>query len=211
MSCYRLSTCGKTIRITTSISTVVVPSRSPIIVDVRCGRSTSVATTVATTRRGGSKGKRSRQVNGVAGSRVLPSVGKQENVAANMLGDLLESTRIGLGTAPATWGIADMDHSWCRCGDRDDWRRHIVGSDIGIRGVGIDVVGRDTNRGEFGIELFTGTVTLFVLQFKKTAMFSLEDVRVVDADVLEIRASRRARFCSPKPCEASMASSTSFL
>ena len=117
---------------------------------------------------------------------MLPSVGKQAHVAANMLRDLLESTRIGLGTASATRGIADVDHAWCRCGDRGGWRRHIVGSYIGSRGVGIDVVGRDNNRGEFGIETFAGTVTLFVLQFTKTAMFSLEDVRVVDADVLEV-------------------------
>ena len=158
-----LSTCGKTIRIATSANAVVVPSRSSVIADVRCGRCTSVATTVATTQRGGSKGKSSRQVGGVAGSRVLPSVGKQATIAASMLGDLLESTRIGLGTASATRGIADVDRAWCRCGDRDGWRRHIVGSDIGIRGIGIDAVGRDNNRGEFGTETFTGAVTLFVL------------------------------------------------
>ena len=140
-----LLTCGNFVRIATSVSTVVVPSRSPIIVDARCGRATSVATTVATTRRGGSKGKSSRQVDGVAGSRVLPSIGKQANVAANVLRDLLESTGIGLGTASATRGIADVDHAWCRCGDRDSWCMHVFGSYIGSRGVGIDVFGRDNN------------------------------------------------------------------
>ena len=175
IDCVVMLTCAKTARIVTSASAVVAPSRSPIIVDVRCGRSTSFATVVATTRRCGSKGKRSRQVDGVAGSRVLPSVGKQANVAANVLGDLLESTGIGLGTASATRGIADVDRAWCRCGDRNGWCRHVFGSDIGSRGVGIDVVGRDNNRGEFGIETFAGTVTLFVLHVTKTAMFSFED------------------------------------
>ena len=116
---------------------------------------------------------------------MLPSVG-QANVAASMLRGLLESTRIRLGAASATRGIAGVDHAWCRCGDRGGWRRHIVRSYIGIRGVGTDVVGRDNNRGEFGIETFAGTVTLFVLQLTKTAMFSFEDARVVDADVLEM-------------------------
>ena len=62
IDCVVMLTCAKTARIVTSASAVVAPSRSPIIVDVRCGRSTSVATIVATTRRSGSKGKSSRQV-----------------------------------------------------------------------------------------------------------------------------------------------------
>ena len=62
----------------------------------------------------------------------------------------------------------------------------MVGRDIGIRGVEIDVVRRDNHRGEFGIETFSGTVIMFVLQFTKTTMLSFEDVRVVDADVLEV-------------------------
>ena len=82
--------------------------------------------------------------------RVLPSVGKQANVAADMLRDLLESTGIGLGTASATRGIADVDHAWCRCGDRDGWCGHVFGSHIGSRGVGNDVVGRDDSRGDLG-------------------------------------------------------------
>ena len=131
-------TCGKTTRIATSVSAVVVPSRSPVIVNVRRGGSTSVATIVATTRRGGSKGKSSRQVDGVAGSRVLSPVRKQAHVAANVLRDLLESAWIGLGAASATWGIADVDHAWCRCGDRGGWCRHVFGSYSGSRSVGND-------------------------------------------------------------------------
>ena len=153
IDCVVILTCGKTTRIATSVSAVVVPSRSPIIVDVRRGRSTSVATIVATARRGGSKGKSSRRVDGVAGSRVLPSVRKQAHVAADVLRDVLESTRIGLGTASATRGIADVDHAWCRCGDRGGWCRHVFGSHIGSRGIGIDVVGRDNSRGELGTEI----------------------------------------------------------
>ena len=57
IDCVVMPTCGKTIRIATSVSAVVVPSRSPVIVVI--GRSTTVATIVATTRRGGSKGKSS--------------------------------------------------------------------------------------------------------------------------------------------------------
>ena len=105
-------TCGKTVRIATGSSAVVVPTRSSVIVVI--GRSTTVATVVATTWRGGSgsEGESSRQVDGIASVRVLPSVGKQANVAANMLRDLLESTRIGLGTTSATLGIANVDHAW---------------------------------------------------------------------------------------------------
>ena len=117
---------------------------------------------------------------------MLLSVGKQAHATANVVGDLLESARIGFGTAPATRDITDVDHAWCRCGDRDGWRIHIVGRDVGIRGIGIDVVRRDNYRGEFGIETFVSTVIMFVLQFTKTTMLSFEDVRVVDADVLEV-------------------------
>ena len=181
-----LSTCGKIVRVATSASAVVVPSRSPTIVDVRCGRATSVATTVAATWRSGRRGRSRRQVDGVASSRVLLSVGKQAHATANIVRDLLESERIEFGTASATRGIADVDHAWCRCGDRDGWRSHIAGRDIGIRGIGIDVVRRDNHRGEFGIETFAGAVIMFVLQFTKTTMLSFEDVRVVDAGVLEV-------------------------
>ena len=63
INCVVALTCGKTARIATSASAVVVPFRSPVIVVI--GRSTTVATIVATTWRGESKGRSSRQVDGV--------------------------------------------------------------------------------------------------------------------------------------------------
>ena len=141
--------CGKTVGIATGSSAVVVPTRSPVIVVI--GRSATVATIVATTWRGGSKGESSRQVDGVASVRVLPSVGKQANVAADMSGYLLESAGIGLGTSPATRGIADVDHAWCRCGNRGGWCGHVLGSHTCSRSVGNNVVGRDGSWGDLGI------------------------------------------------------------
>ena len=96
-------------------------------------------------------GRSSRQVGRVAGGRVLLSVRKQARVAANVLRDLLESAGIGLGTASATRGIADVNHAWCRCGDRGGWCRHVFGSYTGSRSVGNDVAGRDSSRGELGL------------------------------------------------------------
>ena len=52
IDCVVILTCGKTARIATSVSAVVVSSRSPIIIDVRCGRSTSVATEGRQAKRG---------------------------------------------------------------------------------------------------------------------------------------------------------------
>ena len=142
-------TCGKTVRVATGSSAIVVRTRSPVIVMI--GRSTTVATVVATTWRGGSKGESSRQVDGVASVRVLPSVGKQANVAADMLRYLFESAGIGLGTSSATRGIADVDHTRCRCGNRGGWCGHVFGSHTRSRSVGNNVVGRDDSWGDFGI------------------------------------------------------------
>ena len=146
-------TCGKTVRIATGSSVVVVPTRLPVIVVI--GRSTTVATIVATiiatAWRGGSKGESSRQVDGAASVRVLPSVGKQANVAADMLRYLLESAGIGLGTSWATRGITDVDHAWCRCGNRDGWCVHVFGRHTCSRSVGNNVVGRDGSWGDLGV------------------------------------------------------------
>ena len=91
-----------------------------------------------------------------SGNRVLLSARKQAHVAANsyprlVLRDLLESAWIGLGTASATRGIADVDHAWCRCGDRGGWFGHVFGSHTGSRSVGNNVVGREDSWGELGI------------------------------------------------------------
>ena len=93
-----------------------------------------------------------------------------------------------LPTAPVRQQYFDADL-------RGGWRSHIVGNDIGIRGVGIDAIRRDNHRGEFGIETFSGTVIMFVLQFTKTTMLSFEDIRVVD-DVRACSARSRRRPAS---------------
>ena len=81
VTCILTLTFGKTVRIATGSSAVVVSTRSPVIVMI--GRSTTVATVVATTWRGGSgsEGESSRQVDGVASARVLPSVGEKKQMS----------------------------------------------------------------------------------------------------------------------------------
>ena len=140
-----MPTCGKTTRIATSASAVVVPSRSPIIVDVRCGRSSSVAAIVATTRRGGRKGKSSRQVDGVAGSRALPSVRKQAHVASNVLRDLYWSPQGSDSGRRRQPGVSQM---WITLG---------VG--VGTRTVGADTSSGATSADEASESALSGGIT----------------------------------------------------
>ena len=139
-------TCGKTARIATSASAVVVPSRSPIIIGVRRGRSTSVATIVATTRGGWKQGPeqspswRSRRQPCVAAHRKTSKCRSKR--AERLVGVHRDRTRDGVGNP---W--------YRRCGSRlvSVWGpgqlvyARLRGLHLGSRGVGIDVFGRDNN------------------------------------------------------------------
>ena len=124
-------------------SAVIVPSRSPII--VQCRRATCVVTTATTTRRSGGGDGRRRQVDGVAGQRVSTAIGEAASAAANMLIDLQGSRGIGPGKASATRSTA-MDDIWCRCGSRDGWCIHTAGRDVITRGTGRAIISWDDCR-----------------------------------------------------------------
>ena len=145
--------CGNTIGIAVRSGAVVVPTRLPIGISGR--RSTTVATAVATTWRGGSgsKGEISRQIDRLADVCVHPPVREQAHVAADMLTHLRKSTRVGFWTSAATGGITDVDHARCWCGSRNGRRGHVIGSHLfGWRfGIGV-VVGRDDSRYDWKVE-----------------------------------------------------------